>query len=65
LDEAIDTLRRAVQHDPESFVACWTLGVSLGTAGRFEEAVSALEAAGGLSRRTSSALASQAIVFGH
>jgi serine/threonine protein kinase/Flp pilus assembly protein TadD len=65
LDEAIETLCRAVQHDPESFVARWMLGVSLGTAGRFEEAVNALETAGGLSRRASSALASQATVFGY
>jgi Flp pilus assembly protein TadD len=44
-------------------VARWLLGVSLGTAGRFEEAVSALEAALGLSRRASSALASLATVY--
>jgi Flp pilus assembly protein TadD len=64
LDEAIETARRAVQHDPESFVARWALGVSLRTAGRFEEAVSTLETAAGLSGRHSRALSSLAGVLG-
>ena len=51
LDEAIEMCRRAVQQDPESFVARWALGISLGMAGRFEEAVSTLEAAAGMSGR--------------
>ncbi len=64
LDEAIETARRAVQHDPESFIARWALGVSLRTAGRFEEAVSTLETAAGMSGRHSRALSSLAGVFG-
>ena len=64
LDEAIETARRAVQPDPESVVARWMLGVSLGTAGRFEAAVSTLEAAAGMSGRHSRALSSLAGVFG-
>ena len=64
LDEAIETARRAVQHDPELFIARWALGVSLRTAGRFEEAVSTLETAAGMSGRHSRALSSLAGVFG-
>ena len=64
LDEAIDTCRRAIQLDPESFVARWALGISLGMAGRFEEAVSTLEAAAGMSGRHSLALTGLAGVFG-
>ena len=45
-------------------MARWVLGVSLGTAGRFEEAVSTLEAAAGMSGRHSRALTSLAAVFG-
>ena len=32
LDEAIETDRRAIQLDPESFVARWSLGIALGMA---------------------------------
>ena len=45
-------------------MARWALGVSLGTAGRFEEAVSTLEAAAGMSGRHSLALTGLAGVFG-
>src|SRR5438034_2448277 len=64
LDEATEMARRAVQQDPESFVARWALGVSLRTAGRFEEAVSTLEAAAAMSGRHSRALSGLAAVFG-
>ena len=55
---------RPGEQDPESFIARWMLGVSLGTAGRFEEAVFTLEAAAGMSGRHSRALTSLAGVFG-
>jgi len=45
-------------------VARWGLGVSLGTAGRFEEAVSTLEIAARMSGRHSLALTALAGVFG-
>ena len=45
LDDAIDTCRRALQLDADSFVSRWALGVSLGMAGRLDEAVSTLETA--------------------
>src|SRR5258708_38230322 len=64
LDEAIEMARRAVQQDPESFVARWCLGVSLRTAERFEEAVSTLDAAAAMSGRHSRALSSLAGVLG-
>jgi Flp pilus assembly protein TadD len=63
LDEAIETARLAVERDPESFIAHWMLGVSLGTAGRFEEAVSTLEAAAGTSGRPTLAITSLAGVL--
>ena len=56
--------RMAVLQDPESFLARWWLGISLGTAGRFEEAVSTLEAAASMSGRHSLALTALAGVFG-
>jgi tetratricopeptide (TPR) repeat protein len=56
LDEAIDVARRAVQQDADSFIARWMLGVSLGTAGHFEEAAFTLEAAAVMSGRHTLAL---------
>jgi hypothetical protein len=64
LDETIEAARRAVQQAPESFVARWALGVSLGNARRFEEAVSTLEAAVGMSGRQSIGFTRLAGVFG-
>ena len=64
LDEAIDTCRRAIQLDPESFVSRWALGIALGMAGRSTEAVSTLEAAAEMSGRHSLALTGLAGVFG-
>jgi predicted Zn-dependent protease len=64
LDEAIETARQAVEQDPESSVARWILGVSLRTAGRFEEGVSTLEAAATMSGRYARGLTSLAGVFG-
>jgi len=64
LDEAIDTCRRAVQQDPDSFVSRWALGISLGMARRFDEAVPTLEAAAAMSRRHSLALTALAGVYG-
>jgi Flp pilus assembly protein TadD len=64
LEEAIETGRLAVERDPESFVAHWVLGISLGLAGRFDEAVSTLEAAAATAGRPSSALSILADVYG-
>jgi Flp pilus assembly protein TadD len=64
LGEAIETCRRAIQLDPDSFVARWALGIALGLAGRFEAAVSALEAAAGMSGRHTLALTGLAGVLG-
>src|SRR5262249_59032057 len=64
LDEAIEMARRAVQLDPDSFIAHWMLGVSMGAAGRFEEAAFMLEAAAGMSGRHTLALTCLAGVFG-
>jgi serine/threonine protein kinase/tetratricopeptide (TPR) repeat protein len=63
LDEAIETGALAVERDPESFVAHWVLGISLGLAGRFEESAASLEAAAAIARRPSSALSIMAGVF--
>jgi Flp pilus assembly protein TadD len=63
LDQAIDTCRRAIQLDPESFVSRWALGMALGLAGRSTDAVSTLEAAAVMSGRHSLALAGLAGVF--
>src|SRR5262249_16242522 len=64
LDDPITTPRTGVQQDTESFVARWILGVSLGIAGQFEEAVSTLEFAAQISGRHSRALTSLAVVYG-
>jgi tetratricopeptide (TPR) repeat protein len=63
LDEAIDTCRRAIQLDPESFVSHWALGTSLGLARRFDEAVSTLETCATMSERHPLALTVLADVF--
>jgi Flp pilus assembly protein TadD len=49
--------------DPESFIARWALGISLGLAGRFEEAVSTLETAAAMSGRHTLAVTVLAGVF--
>ena len=64
LEQGIETACLSVQLDPESFVARWMLGVSLGMAGGFNEAVSTLEAAAGMSGRHTLALTCLAGVFG-
>jgi Flp pilus assembly protein TadD len=64
LDEAIEMARKAVQLDADSFVARWILGVSLGTVGRFEEAVFTMEAAAAMSGRHTLALTCLAVVLG-
>jgi TolB-like protein/Tfp pilus assembly protein PilF/predicted Ser/Thr protein kinase len=62
--EAIEMAGRAVQQDAESFVAQWMLGISLGTAERFEEAVSTLEVAAAMSERHTLAVTCLAAVLG-
>ena len=54
---------RAVQQDPGSFVAQWAFGISLGLVGRFDDAVSLLEAAATMSNRHTLALTALAGVF--
>jgi predicted Zn-dependent protease len=64
LDEAIEKCLLASQLDSGSFVARWALGIALGMAGRFEEAVSTLDATAEMSGRHTLALTGLAGVFG-
>ncbi len=50
-DETLATARLAVDRDPESFVARWTLGVVEAEMERYEEAIATLEHAAAMSAR--------------
>jgi adenylate cyclase len=56
--------RKAVELDPESFVARWVLGTFLSESGRYEEAVATFRYAADMSQRHAYALVGMAIAGG-
>ena len=63
-DEAVAHARRAVELDPDSYVAWWILMKALGHAGQYEAAVAAAERALAMSGRHVWALSSLASIYG-